>query len=460
MGKSRVRYVCQSCGQDQSKWFGRCPACGEWNTAVEEFQPVAASRSRARPESSRPGATLTRLSEIAPDGLPRLSTGYPEVNRTLGGGLVPGSVTLLGGEPGIGKSTLLLQVLAHIAQHSGAALYISGEESLAQLKLRAERLGLDPSELYLLAETQAEAMLGQMLHLRPFVVAVDSIQSAYREDLSSAPGTVSQVRECAALLLRAAKEENIPLVLVGHVTKEGFLAGPRVLEHMVDTVLQFEGDRHGSFRLLRAVKNRFGSTSEIGLFEMQERGLHEVANPAATFLSRNYGRAPGSAISVSLEGTRPLLLEVQALTCPGSGFGPPRRNASGVDPQRLAMLLAVLEKRNGIPLGSQDVYVNLVGGVRVSETAIDLGICLAIASSYRGKPLDPHTVFIGEVGLSGEIRSVRGLERRLAEARNLGFTRSLLPEASLREIRKSEWNSLELIGLRNLHESLQFFSLR
>lgn len=393
------------------------------------------------------------------DSQPRLSTGYPEIDRTLGGGLVPGSVTLVGGEPGIGKSTLLIQALAHIARQSGICLYISGEESLMQVKMRASRLGLEPEELFLLSETNTSVMVEQILRLKPFVVVVDSIQSAFREEIPAAPGSVSQVRECAAMLLRVAKEHGIPVILVGHVTKEGFLAGPRVLEHMVDTVLQVEGDRHGSFRLLRAVKNRFGSTSEIGLFEMQERGLREVPNPSASFLGQNYGRSPGSAVSVSLEGSRPLLLEIQALTCPASGFGASRRNPSGIDPQRLAMLLAVLEKRHRIPLGSQDVYVNLVGGVRISETAIDLGICLAVASSYRGRSLEHHTVVIGEVGLSGEIRSVRGIERRLAEAKALGFTRCLVPEASLREIDPKNGNSMEVVALKNIREGLDFFRL-
>ena len=457
--KNKVRFVCQACGHDESKWFGRCPACDAWNTATEELVESLSTTGSHRRKSPGPPVQLVRLPEVSSDPLPRLGTGYSEFDRTLGGGLVPGSVTLLGGEPGIGKSTLLIQALSHIAEHSGTALYITGEESVGQVKLRAARLGLQPNELYVLAETNAEVMVEQILQLRPFVVAVDSIQSAFREEIPSAPGTVSQVRECAALLLRVAKQENVPLVLVGHVTKEGFLAGPRVLEHMVDTVLQVEGDRHGSFRLLRAVKNRFGSTSEIGLFEMQERGLHEVPNPEAIFLGQNYGRTPGSAVSVSLEGTRPLLLEIQALACPGSGFGAPRRNTSGIDPQRLAMLLAVLEKRNRIPLASQDVYVNIVGGVRVSETAIDLGVCMAVASSFQGKSLQRQTVVIGEVGLSGEIRAVRGMDRRLAEARNLGFSRCLIPEPSLKQLAPSGRNEMEVLGLRNVQECLEFFSL-
>jgi len=459
--KGKIRFVCQKCGQDEPKWFGRCPACGEWNSAVEEIvEPVHPSSGPLRKRGgSQPPPALVRLKEVSTDALPRLSTGLEEFDRTLGGGLVPGSVTLLGGEPGIGKSTLLIQAMAHIAERSGAALYISGEESLGQVRMRARRLGLEPDELYLLSETNAQVMAEQILNMRPFAVVVDSIQSTFREEIPSAPGTVSQVRESTALLLRAAKDQGVPLLLVGHVTKEGYLAGPRVLEHMVDTVLQFEGDRHGSFRLLRAIKNRFGSTSEIGLFEMQERGLCQVPNPSATFLGQNYGQTPGSAVSVSLEGTRPLLLEIQGLSCPSSGFGAPRRNTSGIDPQRLSMLLAVLEKRNRIPLGAQDVYINLVGGVRISETAIDLGICLAVASSYYGKALDHRTVVVGEVGLSGEIRSVRGIDRRLAEAKNLGFRRCLIPEAGIREVAPTGYDNLEILGMKNVKECLEFFRL-
>jgi DNA repair protein RadA/Sms len=455
--KNKVQFVCQSCGQVESRWFGRCPACQAWNTAVEE--PVEDRILHKKGRKKAPSVEPVRIEDIDLTKTPRLSTGISEADRSLGGGLVPGSITLLGGEPGIGKSTLLTQISGHISNIKGTVLYISGEESLSQVKIRTDRLGVDTGELFLLAETDVFAMADHIKRTQPFLAIVDSIQSTYRDDLTSAPGSVSQVRESAAVLLKVAKDRQVPIILVGHVTKEGFLAGPRVLEHMVDTVLQMEGERHGGFRVLRPIKNRFGSTNEIGLFEMRERGLFEVTNPAALLLGHNYGQTPGSAPTVSLEGTRPLLLEVQALTCPSSGFGAPRRNTSGVEPGRLAMLLAVLEKKQGIPLASQDVYVNIAGGFRISETAIDVGVCLALASSYKGLKLDASSLAVGEVGLSAEIRPVRAVERRLSEAKNLGMTTCLIPEPNLREIQPSDWHPLKLVGVRNLSECLQFYSL-
>jgi DNA repair protein RadA/Sms len=432
--KSTAVYRCQACGFQAGKWYGRCPDCGAFNTVVEE-----------RPASARPGGAgfggriragggpvtaPVRLAEVAPGGADRVKTGIAELDRVLGGGVVAGSLVLIGGDPGIGKSTLLLQASRALAGAGGPVLYVSGEESAAQVKLRADRLGLAAPDLYLLAETALEVVEAQVAALAPRALIVDSIQTVHLSDLESAPGSVSQVRECGGRLMALAKGRNIAVFLVGHVTKEGALAGPRVLEHLVDTVLYFEGERHAAYRVLRAVKNRFGSTNEIGVFEMTDRGLVEVANPSALFLAERPRGVPGSVIVAALEGTRPLLLELQALVTPAH-FGTPRRTVLGADYNRVCLLLAILEKRAGFPLQAQDVFVNVAGGARCQEPAADLGLALAAASSYAERPLPPDVIVLGEVGLTGEVRAIGGLEPRLREAAALGFGAALVPRSGL-----------------------------
>jgi DNA repair protein RadA/Sms len=424
MAKQRTRFVCQQCGAWTARWQGRCTECGAWDSLHEEVeQPVTPTRSRAS------GQQMTRplpLHQVSRGESERLPVPGDELARVLGGGLVPGSVVLIGGDPGIGKSTLLTQVGAHFAAQVGPALYVSAEESGRQIKLRAERLGLPMEQLYVYSETNLDVILEQIAALQPHMVIVDSIQTVYLESVSSAAGSVSQVREGALRLLTLAKQTATPMFLVGHVTKEGAIAGPRVLEHIVDTVLYLEGDRFHQYRLLRGVKNRFGSTNEIGVFEMQQTGMRDVANPSQIFLAERNASAPGSTIAVMLEGTRPLLVEVQALTS-HTGSAQPRRTANGFDVNRLLMLVAVLSKRVGLPLFNQDIYVNIVGGLRISEPAADLAVALAIASSYRNRRADPDLVLMGEIGLSGELRSVSQLERRLSEAAKLGFKRAMVP---------------------------------
>jgi DNA repair protein RadA/Sms len=427
MARPRTVFVCQHCGAQQPRWLGRCPDCGEWNAMVEERQAAEPrGGGRAGVERGRP-EPITALA-AASEG--RRTTGIGELDRVLGGGLVPGAVILIGGDPGIGKSTLVLQALAALA-HRGRALYVSGEESPQQVKMRADRLGITTAALLVLAETQLDAILEQARAVDPVVLAVDSIQTVCSEQLGSAAGSIGQVRESAAQLVQFAKRHGLATVLVGHVTKDGAFAGPRVLEHMVDTVLYFEGDRGHAFRILRAVKNRFGSTNEIGVFEMAEQGLAEVANPSGFFLAERPKGAAGSVIVASLEGTRPLLLEVQALVTPAS-FGTPRRTVLGADYNRVCLLLAVLEKRVGFPLQSQDAFVNVAGGGRVSEPAADLGLALAAASSYLDRPLRGDVVVMGEVGLTGEVRAVTALAARLKEAAALGFHAAVVPQNNLR----------------------------
>lgn len=430
--KSRSVYVCQQCGNEQSKWVGRCPDCGEWNSLVEQVvttsaaTPASRSGFGAHPDGGI-GSAPVRLSQVQNTDFGRIRVPGEEFNRVLGGGIVPGSLVLIGGDPGIGKSTLLLQVSAELALFGDKPiLYVSGEESPQQIKMRASRLGLNPDALFLLAETNIDAVLPQIDHMQPGLVIIDSIQTVFSSDLSSAAGTVSQVRECTARLMHMAKARNIPMFLVGHVTKEGAIAGPRVLEHMVDAVLYLEGDRFHQYRLLRGVKNRFGSTNEVGVFEMGNEGMLEVSNPSAAFLAERNSDSSGTSIAVTLEGTRPILVEVQALTS-SSSTGLPRRTANGIDVNRLLLLTAVLSKRVGLGLGGQDIYVNVVGGLKVSEPAIDLAVAASIASSYREVPVDPETALIGEVGLSGELRTVGQLERRLTEAAKLGFTKAIYP---------------------------------
>ncbi|MBL7200885.1 MAG: DNA repair protein RadA [Anaerolineae bacterium] len=450
MSRRRTRFVCQNCGSVQARWAGRCPDCQEWNTLVET---VVESGSGSSP-SSVSGAQSNpprRLVEVQADEVERIDVPLIEFSRVLGGGIVPGSLVLVGGDPGIGKSTLLLQVSALLADRGSTVLYVSGEESAQQIKMRARRLGLTPEALYVLTETNLLAIIDHMRQLQPLVMVVDSIQTVYLEELSSAAGSVSQVRECAAMLMRTAKAEGVSIFLVGHVTKAGAIAGPRVLEHIVDTVLYMEGDRFHSYRLLRSVKNRFGATSEVGVFEMKEEGLVQVTNPSAAFLEERLPNASGSAISVTMEGTRPIMVEIQALTST-TAFGLPRRTANGIDFNRLLLLVAVLSKRVGLHLSDQDVFVNVVGGLRVGEPAADLAVAVAIASSFRSKPVAADVVLVGEVGLSGELRSVGQVEARLSEASELGFKRCVLPRSLRRAI--GDKAPLEVLAARSLAEAV------
>ncbi len=440
---AKRRFVCQECGYQSPKWLGRCPSCGSWEGLVEE---------RPRP-SSRPGAkkcAVSPITEISSTEAQRLSSGLEEFDRVLGGGIVPGSLVLIGGDPGIGKSTLLLQTARNLAERA-PVLYLSGEESPQQIKLRAERLGAQSDQLYVLAETDLEAALEAALSLKPALLVVDSIQTVFLPEISSAPGSVTQVRECAARLLRLAKEENIAVFLVGHVTKEGMLAGPRVLEHLVDTVLYFEGERGASYRLLRAVKNRFGSTNEIGVFEMQSRGLVPVTNPSAFFLTQGGTGEAGAVILATIEGTRPILVEVQALVA-GTPLAVPRRTSVGYDHQRLSMIAAILEKRVGISFYDRDIYLNVVGGLRLTEPGADLAVAVALLSSRLEKPLPPGLFLFGEVGLTGEVRPVPQAEQRIREAARLGFKKACLPRENIPSVGDSE---IGFIGISNLQEAFE-----
>jgi len=445
--KVQTRYVCQSCAYESARWVGKCPNCGEWNSFVEEILPGRRSKVRTSAAGKTAGPVPIGAVEIAPD--PRTPVGIPEFDRVLGGGIVPGSVVLIGGDPGIGKSTLMMQMASSLRC---VTLYITGEESVGQIKLRAERLAVKPPEsLLLLAETNLDVIQAVIARQPPDLLIVDSIQTMFRPDLESAPGTVSQVREATAMFMRMAKTGGTPVFLVGHVTKEGVIAGPKVVEHMVDTVLQFEGERHHAFRILRAMKNRFGSTNEIGVFEMNDGGLREVSNPSEVFLAERKSGASGSAVVASVEGTRPLLVEVQALVAPTS-YGVPQRNSTGFDARRLQMLLAVLEKRVGLRLGQYDVFVNVAGGVRIDEPAVDLGMALAIVSSLRDVPVDATAVAIGEVGLGGEIRSVSQAEKRVGEAGKLGFTRCVLPRSNARKL--SRRDGVELVEIETVDQAI------
>lgn len=447
MAKQRVQFVCQECGYTTPKWVGRCPDCGEWNT-MEQVVTETSRAARRRPATPR--STPQRLTDVSADDFQRLPVPMSEFSRVLGGGLVPGSMVLIGGDPGIGKSTLLLQVSAQMALNGRPVLYVSGEESPQQIRMRADRLGLSADELYLLAETNLDQVMEHVHHLNPHAVVVDSIQTVYTEDLDSTAGSITQVRECASRLMELAKTEAVPVFVVGHVTKEGNIAGPRVLEHIVDAVLYLEGERFHSYRLLRGVKNRFGSTNEVGVFEMTQQGLVEVANPSEAFLAERLTAVPGSTVAVTLEGTRPLLVEVQALTSLTS-FSTPRRTANGVDFNRLLLLTAVLSKRVGLPLGEQDVFVNVVGGLKIAEPAADLSIAVAIASSQQGIPVAADLAIMGEIGLSGELRSVTQVEKRINEAGKLGFKRVLLPRSRRNG---DDYPGLELIAARSLGEAL------
>ncbi|MBX7212713.1 MAG: DNA repair protein RadA [Thermoflexales bacterium] len=445
----KTRYVCTACGHDFAKWAGKCPDCGEWNTLQEE---VVEERSAGRGMAPRTGfAQPQKLSEIRADALPRLPLEIGEFARVLGGGIVPGSLVLVGGDPGIGKSTLLMQAAVLTARNVGPTLYVSGEESAHQLKMRAERLGVGESELYLLTDTNLDDVVAAIEQMRPKLAIIDSIQTMYLDSLTSSAGTVTQVRECASRLQAMAKSLNTACFIVGHVTKEGSIAGPKVLEHIVDTVLQLEGDRFHAFRLLRSIKNRFGATSEVGVFEMAGSGMKEVLNPSESFLAERMMHAPGSAVAVTMEGTRPLLVEVQALTSPTQN-PMPRRTANGFDYNRLFILIAVLAKRVGVRVHDQDVFVNVVGGMSIDEPAADLAAAVAIASAAKGVAIAPDLAIIGEIGLSGELRTVGQLPARLNEAAKLGFKRCLLPKTT-RPLENPP-PGLTLIHARSLGEAL------
>jgi DNA repair protein RadA/Sms len=448
MAKSRVVFVCSGCGQESAKWQGKCPGCGEWNTLFEQTVAVSKSPSARKTSTNAPQS----LADIEIIGHERIALSMGEVNRVLGGGLVPGSLSLVGGEPGIGKSTLLLQVAAQMAESAKApVLYVSGEETRPQIKMRARRLGLKGDGLYILTETDLDAIIAEMDKLSPSMVIIDSIQTVYTSDLDMAPGGVSQVRECAARLVTWAKASQTPVFIAGHVTKDGSIAGPRLLEHIVDTVLYLEGEPFSSYRILRSVKNRYGSVNEVGIFEMKEAGLEQVANPSEVFMSRDRQNTIGSAVVPVLEGSRPLLVEIQALTN-ATSFGQPRRTANGLDFGRLLIITAVLSRRAYLKLGTQDVIASATGGLHVAEPAADLAAALAIASSYKNIAVDPHMVAIGEVGLSGEIRNVPQIERRLAEADRLGFKKALIPSNARV---KAPSPDFKLIPVRDIRQALQ-----
>ena len=452
-GKTATVFFCQNCGYESTKWLGQCPGCREWNTFVEEtidktvLKNTGTGSRRERREASEPCV----LSEIAIREENKTLTGIKELDRVLGGGIVQGSLTLVGGDPGIGKSTLLLQVCHNLSEAGHKVLYISGEESKVQIKMRADRLGTFSEHMLLLCETNLDIIGEVIRRSKPEVVIIDSIQTMYNENVSAAPGSVSQVRESTGILLQLAKGLGISIFIVGHVTKEGTVAGPRVLEHMVDTVLYFEGDRHASYRILRGIKNRFGSTNEIGVFEMREEGLAEVKNPSEFMLYRRPAGASGAVAACSLEGTRPIMLEVQSLVTK-TNFGMPRRTAAGTDYNRVNLLMAVLEKRCRYELSQFDAYVNIAGGMKMNEPALDLAIVMALISSYKDRPVDEKTVIFGEVGLSGEVRAVSMAEQRVNEAVKLGFTRCIMPLVSFEKLKKR--NDIELAGVSNVREAI------
>lgn len=457
MAKLKQVYICQECGYESGKWMGKCPSCNEWGSLVEEV--VEAKKPSLTAPSSRGAASSApvKLRDVKIENETRTTTGMKELDRVLGGGIVKGSLILVGGDPGIGKSTLLLQICEELGNQNRQVLYISGEESIAQIKMRGERLNVHTENLNLLAETNMSFIEAHIKNTKPDLVILDSIQTVYCDDITSAPGSVSQVREATHKLMNLGKGYGITIMIVGHVTKEGALAGPRVLEHMVDTVLYFEGERHASFRILRAVKNRFGSTNEIGVFEMQDVGLKEVLNPSEIMLAGRPMDVAGSLVSCSLEGTRPMLIEVQALAS-FTSFGMPRRTATGIDYNRMVILIAVLEKRAGLDMGNYDVYVNLAGGMRINEPSLDLAAALAIASSFRNTPIDPHTVVFGEVGLTGEIRGVAMAEKRVVEAAKLGFKTCIMPKANVEKLPFIK--GIKVIGVSHIGEALEVITVR
>ncbi|HWL27184.1 MAG TPA: DNA repair protein RadA [Ureibacillus sp.] len=453
MAKKKVKFCCNSCGYESPKWMGRCPGCGEWNSFVEEVEIVTKGPRGAFQHSiDTTVQKATPIVKVETNEETRIETGMEELNRVLGGGIVPGSLVLIGGDPGIGKSTLLMQVSALLSQKNHRVLYISGEESMRQTKLRAQRLGVTSEELYIYSETNLELINATIEEVSPKFVVVDSIQTVHHPEVTSAPGSISQVRECTAELMRIAKTKGIAIFLVGHVTKEGQIAGPRLLEHMVDTVLYFEGERHHTYRILRSQKNRFGSTNEIAIFEMVHHGLKEVSNPSELFLQERSHGAPGSTIVASMEGTRPILVEIQSLVTPTS-FNYPKRMATGVDQNRVQLLMAVLEKRMGMLLQAQDAYIKVAGGVKLDEPAIDLAILTSIVSSYKEQSVKSTDCFVGEVGLTGEVRRVSRIEQRVQEAARLGFKRAFIPASNL-----GGWDypeGIQVIGVETINESLR-----
>lgn len=454
MAKRKTKFMCQECGYESAKWMGKCPGCGQWNKMVEEVESTGNGRKGTFTNTSGTAVATkaTPITAIETVSEPRITTDLAEFNRVLGGGVVRGSLVLIGGDPGIGKSTLLLQVSHQLARKDHSVLYISGEESMRQTKLRADRLGVASANLLVYSETNLQEISLTIESTNPDFVIVDSIQTVFHPEVTSAPGSVSQVRECTAELMRIAKTKGIAIFIVGHVTKEGSIAGPRLLEHIVDTVLYFEGERHHTYRILRAVKNRFGSTNEMGIFEMKEVGLEEVANPSEIFLEERSQGASGSTVVASMEGTRPVLVEIQALISPTS-FGNARRMATGIDHNRVSLLMAVLEKRVGLLLANQDAYLKVAGGVKLDEPAIDLAVAVSIASSFRDKPTRPADCIIGEVGLTGEVRRVSRIEQRVQEAAKLGFERIILPENNL-----GGWTppkGIKLIGVQSVSQALK-----
>lgn len=448
MAKLKTHYVCSACGYSSPKWSGQCPSCREWNTMNEEFEKEGKPSVTA--SVSRTAATAAPVSQIDTDDELRYDTGIGELNRVLGGGLVKGSVVLLSGDPGIGKSTLLMQACGRFSEER-TVLYVSGEESAKQLKLRAERLGVNGDSLLIMTETDVEAICEYIKTTRPQVVMIDSIQTMYHSEIQSSSGSVTQVRECTNLLLRTGKSLDIPIIIVGHVNKDGAIAGPKVMEHIVDAVLYFEGERNYAYRILRAVKNRYGSTNEIGVFEMNDNGLAEIENPSAALLSERNSNVSGNCISCVMEGSRPILAEVQSLVC-ASGFGNARRMSTGFDFNRLSLILAVLEKRFGYRFSGMDTYLNIVGGLRLDEPAADLPVALSLVSGITNKPLPDDVVAIGEIGLSGEVRSVSRITSRISEAARLGFGKCIVPRSCLKQI-KTQYD-IEIIGVRNLHEAI------
>lgn len=453
MAKAKTVFVCSNCGYESPKWLGKCPSCNEWNTFYEEKISNAISGMKS---SEKKIVTPKSLNSVEGKDATRTSTGISELDRVLGGGLVKGSLVLVGGEPGIGKSTLILQ-LCDKMQGEGKVLYVSGEESAEQIKLRADRLQIHNDNIMFLGETDIELIENAILEMNPKLVIIDSIQTMYSEEISSAAGTVSQVREITARMMRVCKSNEITTIIIGHVTKEGNIAGPRVLEHMVDTVLYLEGERYFSYRILRGVKNRFGSTNEVGMFEMQSEGMVEITNPSSILISEREDNPAGSVIVASMEGTRPLLIELQALTTP-SIFGMPRRTANGIDYNRLTLLVAVLEKKVALPLGTQDIYLNVVSGIRINEPAVDLGIILACASSFKNKSIAKNVVAIGEVGLTGEVRAVNLIEKRIKEAEKLGFKTCIIPENNKKLLKDSF--TLDIIGVKNVSEAMKAAGLK
>ena len=444
MSKTRIKYVCSNCGYESLRWLGKCPECNSWNSFTEEIIET----SKRKISTAKTKVTVTSINEISATEEDRIKTNIPEFDRVLGGGLMPGSVILLGGDPGIGKSTLAMQAAANVNEK---VLYVTGEESEKQIKLRSSRLHLKSENFFVFAETDLAHIIAAINNVEPAVVVIDSIQTMYRSELENSPGTITQIRECTSFLMDEAKKKHYSVIIIGHVTKEGMIAGPKILEHIVDTVIQFEGETNHSFRILRSLKNRFGSTNEIGIFEMREDGLREVKNPSELFLSERDRKIPGSVVTSTMEGTRPILIEVQALVTP-SNFGYPQRVTTGFDQRRLSILLAVLEKRAKQRVLANNIFLNMAGGVRISEPAVDLAICISIASSLRDKAVNNQTVVIGEVGLGGEIRSVNNIEKRIQEAERLGFSNVVIPAKNKKNLKNNE--KIKIFSVENLLDTV------